>query len=49
MVTGADVSTAYLHAPLRDYVVWMRMPRGFPSTINGVPGLCRLNMWRYMV
>jgi hypothetical protein len=46
-VTGADVSTAYLHAPLRDYVVWMRMPRGFPSTINGVPGLCRLNMAIY--
>ena len=35
-LTGADVSTAYLHAPLRDVEVWMRQPRGFDGyTING--------------
>jgi hypothetical protein len=44
VVTGADVSTAYLHAPLRDFVVWMKPPRGFPAEFEGAPGLCRLNM-----
>jgi hypothetical protein len=47
IVTGADVSTAYLHAPLRNYTVWMRVPRGFPSVIEGVPMLCRLKMALY--
>ena len=48
IVTGADVSTAYLHAPLRGFEVWMKVPRGFPATINGVPALCRLNMGLFM-
>jgi hypothetical protein len=47
IVTGADVSTAYLHAPLRNYTVWMKVPRGFPSVIDGVPMLCRLKMALY--
>ena len=47
VVTGADVSTAYLHAPLRNYEVWMKVPRGFPASINGVPALCRLKMALY--
>ena len=47
VVTGADVSTAYLHAPLRDFVVWMKLPRGFPADFNGAPALCRLNMALY--
>ena len=47
VVTGADVSTAYLHAPLRDFVVWMKPPRGFPADFEGAPGLCRLNMALY--
>ena len=47
VLTGADVSTAYLHAPLRDFVVWMRLPRGFPADFNGSPALCRLNMALY--
>lgn len=47
ILTGADVSTAYLHAPLRDFVVWMRPPRGFPADVNGEPALCRLNMALY--
>ena len=46
-LTGADVSTAYLHAPLRDFVVWMRQPRGFVETFNGAPALCRLRMAIY--
>ena len=46
-VTGADVSTAYLHAPLRDFVVYMKVPRGFPALIGGMPALCRLNMALY--
>jgi hypothetical protein len=47
IVTGADVSTAYLHAPLRGFEVWMKLPRGFPATLNGTPALCRLNMALY--
>ena len=47
IVTGADVSTAYLHAPLRGFEVWMKVPRGFPATIGGGPALCRLNMALY--
>ena len=47
VVTGADVSTAYLHAPLRNFEVWMKVPRGFPATINGQPALCRLQMALY--
>ena len=47
VVTGADVSTAYLHAPLRDYCVWMKVPRGFPAVVDGVPMLCRLKMALY--
>jgi hypothetical protein len=47
VVTGADVSTAYLHAPLRGYTVWMKVPRGFPSVVNGVPMLCKLKMALY--
>ena len=47
IVTGADVSTAYLHAPLRGYEVWMKCPRGFQQTIDGKPALCRLNMALY--
>ena len=47
-LTGADVSTAYLHAPLRDTVVWMRQPKGFPQVkVNGKPALCRLRMALY--
>ena len=47
-LTGADVSTAYLHAPLRDAVVWMKQPRGFPQVkVNGKPALCRLRMALY--
>ena len=41
-LTGADVSTAYLHAPLRHHTVWMRQPRGFEETIDGEPALCYL-------
>tara|TARA_B110000046_G_scaffold176712_1_gene202677 strand:- start:649 stop:2127 length:1479 start_codon:yes stop_codon:yes gene_type:complete len=47
VLTGADVSTAYLHAPLRDFVVWMKPPRGFPMHVDGEPALCRLNMAIY--
>ena len=47
IVTGADVSTAYLHAPLRNYEVWMKPPRGFPNRTNGVPQLCLLKMALY--
>jgi hypothetical protein len=47
IVTGADVSTAYLHAPLRGYTVWMKVPRGFPSVVDGVPMLCKLKMALY--
>lgn len=47
VLTGSDVSTAYLHAPLRDYVVWMRQPRGFVQSIDGQPALCRLKMALY--
>ena len=47
-LTGADVSTAYLHAPLRDAVVWMKQPKGFPQVkIDGKPALCRLRMALY--
>ena len=47
LLTGADVSTAYLHAPLRDHVVWMRQPKGFVDTVDGLPALCRLQMAIY--
>ena len=48
VVTGADyVSTACLLAPLRGYTVWMEVPRGFPSVIDGVPMLCKLKMALY--
>ena len=47
LCTGADVSTAYLHAPLRDYVVWMKQPRGFEQTLDGEAALCRLQMAIY--
>ena len=55
-LTSADVSTAYLHAPLRDVVVWMRQPRGMVQTydVKGEDGtivqheaLCRLRMAIY--
>ena len=47
-LTGADVSTAYLHAPLRNCTVWMRQPRGFGGvTVNGEPALCLLKMALY--
>ena len=46
-ITGADVSTAYLHAPLRDFVVWMKQPKGFEDTFEGQPALCRLQMAIY--
>ena len=46
-LTGADVSTAYLHAPLRDHVVWMRQPKGFEQRLDGKPALCRLRMAIY--
>jgi hypothetical protein len=47
LCTGADVSTAYLHAPLRDYVVWMKQQRGFEQTVDGKEALCRLQMAIY--
>lgn len=47
VLTGSDVSTAYLHAPLRDYIVWMRQPRGFIEMVDGQPALCRLKMALY--
>ena len=47
VLTGADVSTAYLHAPLRNFVVWMKPPRGFPMFVDGAQALCRLNMAIY--
>jgi hypothetical protein len=47
ILTGADVSTAYLHAPLRHHTVWMRQPRGFEETIDGEPALCFLKMALY--
>jgi len=49
-LTGADVSTAYLHAPLRDCTVWMRPPEGFPGLgfmPDGSPALLRLRMALY--
>ena len=48
VLTGADVSTAYLHAPLRDARVWMRPPKGFPQTFpDGRPMLLLLRMALY--
>ena len=47
VLTGADVSTAYLHAPLRDHVVWMRQPKGFVQKVDGKDALCRLQMAIY--
>jgi hypothetical protein len=48
ILTGADVSTAYLHAPLRGQDVWMRPPKGFPSTTSeGRPALLLLKMALY--
>ena len=48
VLTGADVSTAYLHAPLRDARVWMQPPRGFPQTFpDGRPMLLLLRMALY--
>jgi hypothetical protein len=47
IVTGSDVSTAYLHAPLRGYSVWMKQPQGFVLTIDGQPALCYLKMALY--
>ena len=50
VLTGADVSTAYLHAPLRDCQVWMKAPRGFPALarmLDGSPALLRLRMALY--
>jgi hypothetical protein len=47
VVTGADVSTAYLHAPLRNHTVWMRQAKGFEQTIDGAPALCFLKMALY--
>ena len=48
VLTGADVSTAYLHAPLRDCEVWMRSPEGFPMRMpDGTPALLRLRMALY--
>ena len=47
VLTGADVSTAYLHAPLRDYTVWMRQPRGFEVRLDGQLALCYLKMALY--
>jgi len=49
-MTGADVSTAYLHAPLRDCLVWMLPPEGFPGLgfmPDGTPALLRLRMALY--
>ena len=46
-LTGADVSTAYLHAPLRHHTVWMQQSRGFEETIDGKPALCFLMMALY--
>ena len=46
-LTGADVSTAYLHAPLRNVTVWMRQPLGFVYTVNGKEALCLLRMAVY--
>ena len=46
-LTGADVSTAYLHAPLREHTVWMKQPKGFVDTIGGVAALCLLRMAIY--
>ena len=47
LITGADVSTAYLHAPLRDFIVWMQQPPGFKFEVEGQPALCRLKMAIY--
>ena len=51
VLTGADVSTAYLHAPLRGCTVWMRPPRGFEHILgrmpDGTPALLRLRMALY--
>ena len=48
VLTGADVSTAYLHAPLRDAKVWMYPPQGFPQTTpDGQPALLLLQMALY--
>ena len=47
-LTGADVSTAYLHAPLRDCTVWMKQPKGFDGVcVEGEPALCLLKMALY--
>ena len=47
VLTAADVSTAYLHAPLRGVTVWMKQPEGFAETIGGEPALCKLKMALY--
>ena len=50
VLTAADVSTAYLHAPLRDCEVWMRPPEGFEQLgrlPDGRPALLRLRMALY--
>ena len=50
VLTGADVSTAYLHAPLRGCTVWMRPPPGFEHLgymPDGSPALLLLRMALY--